>query len=426
MGTGYIYPIIDFTLLDYTKIPTGTYLLGFDENSDGSLSKIDSDGIISILEGGSGGSNPIGAADGDLSGSYPNPSVAWNNGLSTYDLSYYQIPAGTISQYIRGDGSFATFPTGLITGSGVATRVAFWDTASSLSSNSNLYWDNVNSRLGIGNNVPLAPIDLGSSTGSAGSINKLALYSSVYGTYGFGISPAQLDYTSGGAHVFYKNSPSISELFRIDNTGNLTSVSLIGTGTRMLITDSIGTISSQVIPTIPTVTPSALTKVDDTNVTLTLGGSPLTALLQSTSLTLGWTGTLADSRISSASTWNAKQDTIVLTTTGTSGPATLIGATLNIPQYGGGGGASIIKLTAQTLIAEDWVLLSDYYTYTFSNVNITINTRVDFTPDNSAYLEVTTCGMLPQVNVTAGSCTFYSLFPPQSNILGEITIIPTV
>jgi len=110
------------------------------------------------------------------------------------------------------------------------------------------------------------------------------------------------------------------------------------------------------------VTPAALTKTDDTNVTLTLGGTPATALLQSTSLTLGWTGTLADSRITSAATWNAKQaalsgsgivkstagtisyltdnstnwDTAYtnritsLTTTG-SGAATLISNVLNIP-----------------------------------------------------------------------------------------------
>jgi len=62
------------------------------------------------------------------------------------------------------------------------------------------------------------------------------------------------------------------------------------------------------------VTPSPLTKVDDTNITLTLGGTPNTSLLQSVSLTLGWTGTLADSRIASASIWNAKQNAI---TTGT-------------------------------------------------------------------------------------------------------------
>jgi hypothetical protein len=88
------------------------------------------------------------------------------------------------------------------------------------------------------------------------------------------------------------------------------------------------------------ITPAALTKVDDTNVTLTLGGSPTTSLLAATSLTLGWSGTLADVRIASAATWNAKQDAITLTTTGTSGAATLTGATLNIPQYSGGGGVS--------------------------------------------------------------------------------------
>lgn len=54
----------------------------------------------------------------------------------------------------------------------------------------------------------------------------------------------------------------------------------------------------------------ALTKTDDTNVTLTLGGSPTTALLNTTSLTLGWTGTLADARIASAATWNAKVSSV--------------------------------------------------------------------------------------------------------------------
>ena len=43
-------------------------------------------------------------------------------------------------------------------------------------------------------------------------------------------------------------------------------------------------------------TPAALTEIDDTNVTLTLGGTPSTALLQAVSLTLGWTGTLSGAR----------------------------------------------------------------------------------------------------------------------------------
>src|SRR5690348_9488824 len=40
-----------------------------------------------------------------------------------------------------------------------------------------------------------------------------------------------------------------------------------------------------------------LTKVDDTNVTLTLGGTPVGALIKGASLTLGWTGTLAAARL---------------------------------------------------------------------------------------------------------------------------------
>ncbi len=40
----------------------------------------------------------------------------------------------------------------------------------------------------------------------------------------------------------------------------------------------------------------SLTKTDDTNVTLTLGGTPASALLAAVSLTLGWTGQLAVDR----------------------------------------------------------------------------------------------------------------------------------
>ena len=82
----------------------------------------------------------------------------------------------------------------------------------------------------------------------------------------------------------------------------------IPTGTTSQYLRGDGTLAT--FPTIPTITPSALTKTDDTNVTLTLGGSPSTALLAATSITVGWTGTLADGRIASAATWNAKQDAL--------------------------------------------------------------------------------------------------------------------
>ena len=43
-------------------------------------------------------------------------------------------------------------------------------------------------------------------------------------------------------------------------------------------------------------TPAALTSTSDTNVTITLGGTPATALLQATSITMGWSGQLGISR----------------------------------------------------------------------------------------------------------------------------------
>jgi hypothetical protein len=76
-----------------------------------------------------------------------------------------------------------------------------------------------------------------------------------------------------------------------------TGLSTIGAALQYLRVNSGGTgLEYATFPTIPTVTPSALTKTDDTNVTLTLGGTPTTSLLQAVSLTLGWTGTLSTGR----------------------------------------------------------------------------------------------------------------------------------
>lgn len=65
--------------------------------------------------------------------------------------------------------------------------------------------------------------------------------------------------------------------------------------------DSKGRITAAVNVTITPAASSitggaALTKVDDTNVTLTLGGSPASALLAATSITVGWSGQLAVGR----------------------------------------------------------------------------------------------------------------------------------
>jgi hypothetical protein len=62
----------------------------------------------------------------------------------------------------------------------------------------------------------------------------------------------------------------------------------------------------------------------------------------------------ADKPVSTATqtALNAKQNTLSLTTTGTSGAATLIGSTLNIPQYSGGGGSTTWGSITGTLSSQ--------------------------------------------------------------------------
>lgn len=76
----------------------------------------------------------------------------------------------------------------------------------------------------------------------------------------------------------------------------------------------------------------ALSRVNDTNVTLTLGGSPNAALLQATSITVGWSGTLAPGRGGfgadiSASSGVPLFSTGVPTFTGTTGTGNFVRAT---------------------------------------------------------------------------------------------------
>jgi hypothetical protein len=93
--------------------------------------------------------------------------------------------------------------------------------------------------------------------------------------------------------------------------------------------------------------PAALTKTDDTNVTLTLGGSASTALLNAASLTLGWSGQLATGRGGTGlSTYTAGD--LVYYATGTALSKLAIGASTTIltssgsaPQWSAASGVTI-------------------------------------------------------------------------------------
>lgn len=87
-------------------------------------------------------------------------------------------------------------------------------------------------------------------------------------------------------------------------------------------------------------TASALTSSNDTNVTITLGGSPTTALLHATSLTMGWAGQLSLARGGSNASLTASNGGIVYSTA--SALAILAGTvTSNLPLLSGSSAAPI-------------------------------------------------------------------------------------
>jgi hypothetical protein len=119
--------------------------------------------------------------------------------------------------------------------------------------------------------------------------------------------------------------------------------------------------SSRIAFTIPGsgITPAALTKTDDTNVTATLGGTPGTALLQATSITLGWTGTLAATRGGTGTGTVAAGDLLYGTgvntwgklTAGSNGYVlTLAGGVPTWAAPSGGGSSTLAALTDVNLV----------------------------------------------------------------------------
>lgn len=103
----------------------------------------------------------------------------------------------------------------------------------------------------------------------------------------------------------------------ITTTGTL---AFTWTGTTAQYVRGDGTL--QTFPTIPTVSPSALTRTDDTNITLTLTGTPATALLQAVNIAAGWNGVLAYTRGGTG-----------LSTLGTAGQVLTVNATATGLEY---------------------------------------------------------------------------------------------
>jgi len=154
---------------------------------------------------------------------------------------------------------------------------------------------------------------------------------------GTGVATATANYVFAGPTSGAAAAPSFRALTSTD-IPTLSYVSSVGATAPITSTGGL-------TPTIG-VTAAALTKTDDTNVTATLGGSPTTALLAATSLTLGWTGQLAVSRGGTGLSAGTSGGVPYFSSTSTIASSALL--TQYGVVYGGGAGAAPVATAAGT------------------------------------------------------------------------------
>jgi hypothetical protein len=163
------------------------------------------------------------------------------------DIVMRLSPIGALRLYSYGSGTRTGTPTyrlavdssgnvievtdggGTVTGSGTATRVAFWDGSSSISSNSNLYWDNSNGRLAVGKSSADSRLEVYGGTkgqiranGGTAMGGGVDIYTELSGTgrRNWGI---QTEVQTAGDFSILKSASAgaapTQEVFTIQNTG---------------------------------------------------------------------------------------------------------------------------------------------------------------------------------------------------------------
>lgn len=150
-----------------------------------------------------------------------------------------------------GTMSWVTDPT---TGTGAANRVAFWNGASTLSSDADLYYDNTNDRLGMGTTSPSATLHVAKSVSDAGAVNGVTIAQSLTSTgnaalKGLYVNPT---FSSSGDKVAIEAAGNVRVAANSSTEGELQFKNVAGTVTGFKSAAS----STAATYTLPTAAPS--------------------------------------------------------------------------------------------------------------------------------------------------------------------------
>jgi len=209
-------------------------------------------------------------------------TLASTNSVGVGTHSHLFAPGGTTAQYIRGDGTLATTPLGSVTSVGMtitaATALSVAGSPITTSGTFAVTWTGSNTQYVAGDGSLITFPTLTSGTVTA--VN----------------SGAGMDFTnfttSGTIILGTPSTITLSSTNAATGTTHSHEFDLGGLSTEYLAGDN----TLQAFPTIPTVTPSALTKTDDTNILLNLTGTPSTSLLQAVDIEVAWSGLLSYTR----------------------------------------------------------------------------------------------------------------------------------
>jgi hypothetical protein len=116
----------------------------------------------------------------------------------------YAQPQLNGTGFVKASGTTISYDNSTyLTGTGASGQVAFWNGTTTQTGSNNLFWDNVNSRLGIGTTTPGYPLEV---TGIAPSVGSIAMFTATNSTEGLGIYNSASSNPQPSLRLFHNTS----------------------------------------------------------------------------------------------------------------------------------------------------------------------------------------------------------------------------